>query len=163
MTSSTSAFEAKSEFGPFLFAIIGEERNGMQLSVVSAMARSDVDPWQEAAELSGLPRQVATERLTSLIAALPNGPLITLAPGAISRLIALLPSRTRSTIPHGEKASKDSAIHFWTIVIFVIYAATTVGAQRVAENHRPRTKPGNATAPVSDSVILSAQPRIPTK
>ena len=43
-----------SEFDDFLFAPIGEERNGMPLSVVSALARSDLDPWQEAAQLARL-------------------------------------------------------------------------------------------------------------
>jgi len=51
------------EFDDFLFASIGEDRNGMLLSVLSAMARLDVDPWQEAAKLAGLPGQAATQRL----------------------------------------------------------------------------------------------------
>jgi hypothetical protein len=44
-----------SQFDDFLFAPIGEEENGMLLSVVSALARLDLDPWQEAASLTGLP------------------------------------------------------------------------------------------------------------
>ena len=48
MTSAVSAFGRKSEFDSFLCAPIGEERNGMLLSVLSALARLDVDPWQEA-------------------------------------------------------------------------------------------------------------------
>lgn len=41
-----------SEFNAFVFAPIGEERNGMLLSVMSALARRDIDPWQEAARLT---------------------------------------------------------------------------------------------------------------
>jgi len=41
-----------SEFNDFLFAPIGEDKNGMLVSVLSGLARSDVDPWQEAAKLA---------------------------------------------------------------------------------------------------------------
>jgi hypothetical protein len=41
-----------SEFNDFLFAPIGEYRNGMLVSVLSGLTRSDVDPWQEAARLA---------------------------------------------------------------------------------------------------------------
>jgi hypothetical protein len=43
MTSAVSVFGHKSEFDPFLFAPVGEERNGMLLSVLSALARLEVD------------------------------------------------------------------------------------------------------------------------
>jgi len=65
-------FATCTEFDNFLFAPIGEESNGMLLSVLSAMAPLDIDPWQEAAKLSGLPEGAATRRLASLIAALPD-------------------------------------------------------------------------------------------
>jgi hypothetical protein len=48
MTYSGSASRLGSEFDDFLFAPIGEDRNGMLLSVLSALARLDIDPWQEA-------------------------------------------------------------------------------------------------------------------
>jgi hypothetical protein len=37
-----------SEYDDFLFASMGEDRNGLPLSVLSALARLDVDPWEEA-------------------------------------------------------------------------------------------------------------------
>ena len=46
----------------------------MLLSVLSALARLDIDPWQEAANLARLPRETATERLATLIAKLPGEP-----------------------------------------------------------------------------------------
>ena len=54
-----SISQISSAFDDFLFAPIGEERNGMLLSVVSALARLNVDPWQEAANLAQLPRTSA--------------------------------------------------------------------------------------------------------
>lgn len=92
MTHSAFASFLGSEFNDFLFAPIGEERNGMLLSVLSALARLDVDPWQEAAELARLPGEAATERLASMIAALPDGPSAPSDPRTIAaRLVALLP------------------------------------------------------------------------
>ena len=55
----------RSEFDRFLFAPIGEEKNGMLLSVLSALARLDLDPWREAAELARMPKHTAKQRLTS--------------------------------------------------------------------------------------------------
>ncbi len=72
MTSAVSMFGHKSEFDPFLYAPVGEERNGMLLGVLSALARLDVDPWQEAATLTKMPAQDATARLTSLLSSLPS-------------------------------------------------------------------------------------------
>src|SRR5271156_2767313 len=82
------------EFNDFLFAPIGEDRNGMLVSVLSGLARLDVDPWQEAAKLAQLPGETATLRLASLIGALRDRDSSYLAPPTIAtRLIALLPNR----------------------------------------------------------------------
>jgi hypothetical protein len=100
MMGSASISPLGSEFDAFLFAPIGEERNGMLLSVLSALARLDVDPWEEAAKLARLPGEAATQRLASLIAALPDGPSAHHDPGSIAaRLIALLPRGAGSNAP----------------------------------------------------------------
>ena len=52
MTNIHSMFLFEHQFDEFLCASIGEEKNGMALSVLSAFARRNVDPWQEAARLS---------------------------------------------------------------------------------------------------------------
>ena len=81
-----------SEFNDFLFAPIGEDRNGMLVSVLSGLARSDVDPWQEAAKLAQLPGETATKELAALIGALPDRAASYPDPRTIAaRLIALLP------------------------------------------------------------------------
>ena len=60
------------EFDEFLGALIGEDRNGTTLTVLSALARLDVDPWHEATSLARMSREAAPERLTALIDALPR-------------------------------------------------------------------------------------------
>jgi hypothetical protein len=49
MTRPARTSPLGSEFDGFLYARIGEDSNGMLLSVLAALARLDVDPWEEAA------------------------------------------------------------------------------------------------------------------
>jgi hypothetical protein len=81
------------------------ERDELPLTVLSALARLDLDPWKEAAELSDLPRDSATQRLASLIARLPGGRWTQIeARGIAYRLIDHLPRRSDPSVPLIEKA-----------------------------------------------------------
>lgn len=83
-----------SEFDDFLYASIAEEHDGTVLSVLSVLARSNLDPWDEAARLAKLPRAAARQILATLIAAIPEDPLARRDSEAlVERLIALLPKR----------------------------------------------------------------------
>jgi hypothetical protein len=76
----------------FLYAPIGDEVNGTVLTVLSALARRNVDPWEAATDLDRLPRSLAIDQLAGVIAALPNRPLPLAEPTATAeRLVALLP------------------------------------------------------------------------
>ena len=99
------------EFDDFLFASIGEDRNGTTLSVLSALARFDVDPWQETASLARMPKERATERLAALIAAAPMDLATRLSPATIAaRLIALLPQAASTKVPAPEVLLKAAAV-----------------------------------------------------
>jgi hypothetical protein len=94
MKHTGSTYTLGSEFDDFLLAPIGDDDNGMLLSVLSALARLDVDPWDEAAALARLPQDTAIRKLASLIAALPAGPSVRPDSATIAaRLIPLLPPR----------------------------------------------------------------------
>ena len=104
MTPATSVSFFRSEFDDFLYAAIGADRNEMPLSVLSALTRLDLDPWQEAAELSELPKDKAAARLETLIARLPGRRWAKADLRAIAdRLIALLPRLASATMPLAEK------------------------------------------------------------
>src|SRR5947207_14247853 len=60
------------DLNKFLFAAVGEERDGIPLSMMSALAQLDLAPWEEAGRLSTLAKQEAIERLTGLILRLPG-------------------------------------------------------------------------------------------
>jgi len=86
------------EFNPFLFAMVGTDRRGGQLSVISALARLDLDAWAEAAALARLPRDAAVVKLSGIL--LKYSEIPQMAEGATvaaARLVALLPGRTSST------------------------------------------------------------------
>lgn len=86
-----------SGFDDFLYAIIGEEENGAELSVISALARLDLDPWEEAARLSGLNKEAATVSLTAAIDTLKDGNWKPSDTGSIAnRLIEYLPGHLAS-------------------------------------------------------------------
>jgi hypothetical protein len=149
-----------SEFDDFLFAPIGEERNGMLLSVLSALARLDIDPWEEAAKLARLPGEAATQRLASLIAALPDWPSAHLDPGSIAaRLIALLPRRVDSNIPSRETLlSTGAVVNSRGVVAFVIFMAFMLGAQFISAGRQPPAQIGNVHAAASSTVIPQMAP-----
>ncbi len=66
----------------------------MALSVMSALARLGVDPWEQAAQLSALPQGVAASTLAPMIARLPGGHWgAAEAKSIAARLVALLPKR----------------------------------------------------------------------
>ena len=56
----------------FLHSAVGTERNGMELSVLSLLARSGKDPWAEAARLARMPSATAAESLADVIAGVPG-------------------------------------------------------------------------------------------
>jgi hypothetical protein len=57
-----------SRYDEFLFAEVGEQANGMPMSMASAFARLGLDPWEEAARLAALPASAARVALAEMVA-----------------------------------------------------------------------------------------------
>jgi len=72
MNCSIAATNLGSEFDGFPFAPICEDRNTMLLTVLSALARANVDPWEEAARSARMAKEAAAKSLALLIAGLPD-------------------------------------------------------------------------------------------
>ena len=145
-----------SEFNAFLFSSIGEDRNGLPLTVVSLLARRELEPWQEAAALAAMSADAATRRLDSLIRTLPAQPLTLPDSRTIAtRLIALLPRETDPEIGPAEKQAKAAdtgavARRRRTMVIAVILVISTVllmSAQLTMLHNQPPTQPFVPDAP----------------
>jgi hypothetical protein len=142
------------EFDNFLFAAIGEDRNGMPLSVVSALARMDLDPWQEAASLAAVSVETATGQLTSLLAALPDSSLKRLDPSTTAaRLIALLPQRPGSNtgvpVPTDDVVVATRRSHRMNVILIVFYVTLMLGTQFVLTHEPPRAHADTANGSAS--------------
>jgi len=157
MARSASVSHLSSEFDEFLFAQIGEDTSGMRLSVLSALARLNLDPWQEAAELARLPQGTATQRLSSLIATLPNGPSSHLDLGTTAaRLISFLPAHPSSRVLlRGTGVPTNSRAVLFMIIVMVFMLAV----EWIAANGRPRAQTDTALAPISS--MDSPKPSLP--
>ena len=124
MTASASVTYLTRQFDDFLFARIDEGSDAMPLSVLSMLARLDIDPWEEAAKLARLPRAAAARRLADFIAATPGAPLAYLNAKTVSdRLLNLLPSAP--VLPRQEHAVRalKRFPFVWPAVIIVIILA----------------------------------------
>jgi len=148
MTQSTSVSQFRSEFDDFLYAPIEERGDGTRLSVLSALARLDVDPWKEAANLAQMSRVSATLRLSSLFAALPDAALAHLDSSKIAgRLIALLPHRNHINIGSHQVlpvagAPSLARAFLYTILINMIFMALAFGEQYLTADHQPPPRAG---------------------
>src|ERR1700687_4520242 len=67
---ATSALDT--EFDAFLYEQVRTDAGAVPASVLSILARLDLDPWQEAAQLATMPEQLAMQRLIWLFAGLPG-------------------------------------------------------------------------------------------
>jgi hypothetical protein len=88
------------EFQPFLYAQIGDDANGVPLSVLSAPGRLNIDPWEQAAHWGRLTRKSAIQELTELIAELPLGPRALPIGQAAQAVPAAIPTRLVAMLPN---------------------------------------------------------------
>ncbi|MGH6660854.1 MAG: hypothetical protein ACREB6_04900 [Rhodospirillales bacterium] len=120
------------EFDRFLFAPISEDTNGMPTSVISALARLNIDPWQEAARLSELPKEGAAAALCQLISRLPGDRREQSDTQKITtRLIGLLPLRDPADWGGKEKISGREKVNNYRAAFYLVFlglAATVLYA-----------------------------------
>jgi hypothetical protein len=167
MKRSAAISPLAAEFEEFLFAPIGEEANGMLLSVFSALARLDIDPWQEAGKLARLPVAMATERLVSFIAAVSEKSPAHQEPEAIAaRLIKLLPHSSRTSRLQETDGGPPASAHPQTahgIIYAVIYIALALGFQLFQGSHQSQAQADTVHAspshPPAASDVTSPRPR----
>ncbi len=155
-------------FNDFLYATICEQPNDMPLSVISAMARLDLDPWTEAAALAGMSADGAALRLSGLLARVvddrPTQPdRATIA----ARLVALLPKPpTMSVSGRGAAADVQNNPRFAIPTILclallvsmatsVVMANLDLGHGALGRGSGPRASTSGATSAPSRLVPFS--------
>lgn len=136
-----------SDFNDFLFAAIGEQENEAPLSVLSALARLDVDPWQEAARLAQLPKKQAIDGLGSMIGRVPGGRWEASDSNIIAaRLVELLPSRKNS----------NSRVDNLSLAVMGVMFAAVLAA--ILVSRVPSSNTSHAITPVADEVAPKLPP-----
>ena len=148
------------EFDEFLGAPIREDRNGTTLSVLSALARLDVDPWREATSLARMPREAAAERLTALIDALPREPASAIpSQTSAADLVALLPKSKTPNVRSSDKPFAATGLRqqqivmafgafaIMMLIVFAISALFSPGPGNGANPSAPRAADATMAPP----------------
>jgi hypothetical protein len=159
MESAVAKSPLGSEFDAFLFAPLGEDRNGLPLSVISLLARINLDPWQEAGDLATLPAEAAASRLAVSLETLTdpkfrqaNSRMVVLS------LLALLPHRTPGTVQvpgAGIPAVAPADFRARIGAVIVIMSAIALLGSQIIAAHR--------SAPIQPEVDhRSALPIVPS-
>jgi hypothetical protein len=168
MSPPASSSRLGAEFDAFLFAPIGEDRNGLTLSIVSLLGRMDLDPWQEAAKLAGLPAEIAARRLATLLAALSDP---SLKPADVDkmaiRLIAQLPGRPAADLGSLGAPRIRGVVHprvLMTAILFVIWTIWLLGMPATDPHDAPTpTHTDSADAPTPLTVSSPVRPTLSGK
>ena len=101
MTLTMDQMGQNPAFEQFLRAMVGEDLNGTDVSVISMLARLEIDPWSEASDLAAMPEGRARKRLNGLITRFKDVPLLKEKQAQIvSALLGLLPRNAALARPN---------------------------------------------------------------
>ena len=123
------------EFDPFLFAPVGEEVDGIPLSVLSALSRLNLDPRDEAARLAQLTEETAADQLASMIGRLSDRRWsLSEARRIAGRLVERLPMATAASKPERfessavpKPASEPSQFLVYLALLIALLVGLTAG------------------------------------
>jgi hypothetical protein len=141
-------------YDAFLFASLCED-DEIVLSVLSVLARQDLDPWQEAARLAGQPKEQA---INSLAARIWQSNSERWSPSEASilaiRLIELLPSHCDSRSGPGFAEQPGGRMTLW-LVIGMLLGSIALSGNTL---QMPTNGPGRAA---DQAGMLAAQNALP--
>lgn len=142
-------------YDDFLFAPVCEDPNGLRLSVLSALARFNVDPWEEAARLAAMPKQIAETTLLSILDLVSGRSWKSSeAAAAAAQLVRLLPRLDEAAATATATATADARTgtahrtNYWWLWLAFWIAMTFMMPHR-------HTPPPNPTTSTSDSGATS--------
>jgi hypothetical protein len=146
-------------FDSFLYASV-LERDGLPVSVLSALTRQNLDPWEEATRLAGLPRDQAVECLAATIWRSSSMVSRAAASEIALQLVELLPTTASAgSLPHGS----EDPVSLWlvyAIFLFMMAISANTNLQTKKDQAQQASAIGvgqTAKAP-SDTIVLM-QPR----
>lgn len=137
MTMTTTQLGRDPAFEPFLGAKVGEDGTGAAVSVLSMLARLEVDPWDEASDLTRMLEAPARERLEALLERFKDVPTELKDRGCVAvTLLAQLPKRQQAPRPHDTSTGVSppklalGAPAYWVfaVVLFIGWAVILIQA-----------------------------------
>ena len=130
----TEVSRLESRYDAFLFASLCEE-DELTLSVLSLLARQDVDPWQEADRLTRLSKEQAINSLASKIW---KSNSERWSPSEASflaiRLIELLPSHSGSNAASRFTEARNTKMMSWLVAGMLLIAISGESAHKWIRN-----------------------------
>jgi hypothetical protein len=124
--SMTDSYDA------FLFELLGVEENGMELSVLSALARAGLDPWAEAKRLAALPRQAAIAAITAILH-------LTTEPETARRLVDLLPRSSVAQPQSAKQFDREALFRRYGLLMIMAWLVVAVIAMMTFGPSQPGT------------------------
>jgi len=118
----------RSEYDAFLYASIGKSDDDVSLSVLSALARQNIDAWEEAATLTHLSRESAIVRLASIISPMTKGQTDPAPAATAARLVALLPQSDILTLPRYVNSSAGIPRNITPIIIYIVLGVLIIAS-----------------------------------
>jgi len=132
MTRTAAVHPDGHDYDHFLFAPVGEDRNGCVVTVLSTLARLGFDPWKEAADLAALSQGAANARIDTHLSGFGDVPMLSREHGPVAERLTLLLPRRPSPPASGSGGSSQvlgSSISVWQV--FAILMTLLVLAQLV--------------------------------
>ncbi len=130
--SMTDSYDA------FLFELLSVQENGMELSVLSALARAGLDPWAEAKRLAALPRQAAIAAITAVLH-------LAAEPETARRLVDLLPRSSAVQPPSAKQFNREALFRRYGLLMIMAWLVVAVFAMMTFGPSQPGT-PAPVTA-----------------
>jgi hypothetical protein len=106
-------------YDAFLFELLAVEENGMELSVLSALARAGLDPWAEAKRLAALPRQAAVAAIVAVLH-------LKTEPETARRLVDLLPRSPAAQSSTPKRFDREALFRRYGLFVIVAWLVLAV-------------------------------------
>jgi hypothetical protein len=124
-------------YDAFLFESLGVQENGMDLSVLSALARAGVDPWAEAKRLATLPRQNAVTAILKFAGDADTA----------RRLVDLLPRAASASVPPSpEIEERQKLFRRYGLLVIIAWLMIAIAFMMYSQNGHsltPTVTPAN--------------------
>jgi hypothetical protein len=133
-------------YNAFLFAPVCEDASGMTVSMLSAFARMDVDPWGEATRLTAMSHENAQNSLVSMLNLVPGRDWKPCeVEGIAARLIELLPHREESVAQAPAVKVCTGPAKYWLVWLTFALVVSSFSP------HRRETDATDTTVPITES------------